>query len=158
MDRFDWSVVGKQEMYVPYNSYKAHQAGVTPEDLVRPGHLNPELLRYELHRVWVIEAKLKPGMRHINSRRTFYLDEDSYQIVLVDHYDNRDQLWRVSEAHCINYYDMPTFWSTLEAHYDLQSGRYVAQGFDNQDPVNTFNQEMLPAQFTPAALRSRGRR
>lgn len=158
MDRFDWTVVGKKEMYVPYNSYKSHQADVTVDDLVRPGHLNPDYFRYELHRVWIVEAKLKPGMRHINSRRTYYLDEDSYQILLIDHYDNREQLWRVSEAHCINYYDVPTFWSTFEVHYDLQSGRYVAQGFDNQDPVNTFNQEMSPAQFTPQALRTRGRR
>lgn len=158
MDRFDWEVVGKKEMYVPYNAYKAHQADVTPDDLVRPGHLNQELFRYELHRVWIVEARLKEGMRHINSRRTFFLDEDSYQIVLVDHYDNRDQLWRFSEGHCINYYDMPTFWSTIEAHYDLQSGRYVAQGLDNQDPVNTFNVEMSESQFTPQALRTRGRR
>jgi len=158
MDRFDWEMLGKKEMYVPYNSYRAHSADVTLDDFVRPGHLNSELFRYELHRVWVIEARLKDGMRHINSRRTYYLDEDSYQIVLIDHYDNRDQLWRFSEAHCINYYDLPTFWSTIEAHYDLQSGRYVAQGFDNQDPVNTFNVELSESQFTPQALRTRGRR
>ncbi len=158
LDRFDWEMVGKKEMYVPYNSYKAHQASVTTDDLVRPGHLNPNLFRYELHRVWIVDARVKEGMRHINSRRTYYLDEDSYQILLIDHYDKRDQLWRFSEAHCINYYDMPTFWSTFEAHYDLQSGRYVAQGFDNQDPVNTFNVDMVPAQFTPQALRTRGRR
>ncbi len=158
MDRFDWSVVGKKELYVPYNSYKAHAEGIEPDTFVRPGHLNPELMRYELHRVWVIEARLKEGMRHINPRRTYYLDEDSYQILLTDHYDARDQLWRSSEAHCINYYDVPTFWSTIETHYDLQSGRYVAQGFDNTSPVNTFNVEMEPSQFTPQALRTRGRR
>jgi hypothetical protein len=158
LDRFDWETVGKKEMYVPYNAYKAHQADVTPDDLVMPGHLDPSYFRYELHRVWIVEARLKDGMRHINSRRTYYMDEDSYQILLVDHYDNRDQLWRFSEAHCINFYDMPTFWATFEAHYDLQSGRYVAQGFDNQDPAQTFNVDMVPAQFTPQALRTRGRR
>jgi hypothetical protein len=156
MDRFNWETIGKKEMYVPYNSYKAHAADVTPDDLVRPGHLNPEYFRYELHRVWVVEAKLKEGMRHINSKRTYYMDEDSYQILMVDHYDGREQLWRFSEAHCINYYDLPTFWSTIETHYDLQSGRYVAQGLDNQDPVNTFNVEMDESQFTPQALRTRG--
>lgn len=158
MDRFDWSVVGKKEMYIPYNSYAAHAEGVTYDDFVRPGHLNPDLMRYELHRVWVIEATLKEGMRHINARRTYYLDEDSYQIVLIDHYDGRDQLWRASEAHPINYYDVPTIWSTIEVHYDLQSGRYVGQGFDNTMPVNTFNVELEATQFTPQALRSRGRR
>jgi hypothetical protein len=158
MDRFDWKVVGKQEMYVPYNSYGAHAEGVTYEEFVRPGHLNPGLMRYELHRVWVVDATLKEGMRHINARRTFYLDEDSYQILLIDHYDGRLQLWRASEAHSINYYEVPTFWSTIEAHYDLQSGRYVAQGFDNTTDVNTFNVEMQASQFTPQALRTRGRR
>ncbi len=158
MDRFDWAVVGKKEMYVPYNSYAAHAKGVSYDDFIRPGHLNPELMRYELHRVWVVEATLKKGMRHINARRTYYLDEDSYQIVLIDHYDGRLQLWRVSEGHAINYYDVPTFWTTIEAHYDLQSGRYVAQGFDNNTAVNTFNVEMQASQFTPQALRTRGRR
>jgi len=158
MDRFDWKVVEKKEMYVPYNSYGAHAEGITYDQFVQPGHLNPDLMRYELHRVWVIEANLKEGMRHINPKRTFYLDEDSYQILLIDHYDARMQLWRASEAHCINYYDVPTFWSTIEVHYDLQSGRYVGQGFDNTTAVNTFNVEMEPAQYTPQALRSRGHR
>ena len=158
MDRFDWAVVGKKEIYVPYNSYGAHAEGLGYDEFVRPGHLNPNLMRYELHRVWIVEATLKDGMRHINPRRTFYLDEDSYQIVLIDHYDARMQLWRASEAHCINYYDVPTFWSTIEAHYDLQSGRYVAQGFDNTTSVNTFNVDMQAGQFTPQALRTRGRR
>lgn len=158
MDRFDWTVVGKREMLVPYNSYDAHSGDLDYDDLVRPGHLNPDVMRYELHRVWVIDANLKDGMRHINKRRTYYLDEDSYQILLVDHYDNRDQLWRFSEAHSINYYDVPLFWSTIESHHDLQSGRYVAVGLDNQDAVNTFNIEMNAAEYTPASLRKRGRR
>lgn len=158
MDRFNWTVVGKKEMYIPYNSYAAHAEGVTYDDFIRPGHLNPELMRYELHRVWVIDANLKEGMRHINAKRTYYLDEDSYQIALIDHYDGRLQLWRSSECHMINYYDVPTIWSTIETHYDLQSGRYVAQGFDNTTSVNTFNVELEPAQFTPQALRTRGRR
>lgn len=158
MDRFDWKVLGKKEMYVPYNSYGAHAEGLDYDEFIRPGHLNQDLMRYELHRVWVIEANLKDGMRHINPKRTFYLDEDSYQILLVDHYDARGELWRASEAHCVNYYEVPTFWSTVEVHYDLQSGRYVTQGLDNTLPVNTFNVELNPGQFTPQALRTRGRR
>ena len=158
MDRFDWTMLGKREMYIPYNSYGAHAEGITYDEFIQPGHLNPDLMRYELHRVWVIEATLKEGMRHINAKRTYYLDEDSYQIVLIDHYDGRGQLWRASEAHSINYYDVPTIWSTIEAHYDLQSGRYVAQGFDNTTVVNTFTVEMQASQYTPQALRTRGRR
>ena len=158
MDRFHWEIVGKREMYIPYNSYDAHSGDISADDLVRPGHLNPEYMRYELHRVWVIEATLRDGTRHINPRRTFYLDEDTYQIALIDHYDQRGDLWRASEAHTVNYYDVPTYWSTIETHMDLQSGRFVATGLDNQDPVNTFNVELRPSNYTPQALRTRGRR
>ncbi|MBE9549401.1 MAG: DUF1329 domain-containing protein [Proteobacteria bacterium] len=158
MDRYDWTIVGKKEMYVPYNSYGAHAEGVTYDEFVMPGHLNPALMRYELHRMWIVEANLKEGMRHINPKRTFYLDEDSYQILLVDHYDKRGEMWRVSEGHSINYYDVPTFWSTVESHMDLQSGRYVATGLDNMSPVYDFNMKLTPGQFTPSSLRKRGRR
>lgn len=158
MARFSWEIVGRKEMYVPYNSYRVHSGDLTPEDIVRPGHLNQELMRYQLHRVWVIDARLRPEFRHINARRTFYLDEDSWQILLIDHYDGRGEIWRVSEAHSINYYDVPTFWSNIEVHMDLQSGRYIANGLDNQDPVNSFNVPLNPGMFTPQALRVRGRR
>jgi hypothetical protein len=158
MDRFDWKVAGKKEMYVPYNSYKVHSGDLDYSDIVRPGHLNTDLMRYELHRMYVVEATLKDGVRHINSRRTFYLDEDSYQIMLIDHYDGRGNIWRFSEAHSINYYDVPTFWSTVESHHDLRSGRYVALGLDNKDPVNTFNVPLSEANYTPQALRKRGTR
>ncbi len=156
MDRFDWELVGKREMYVPYNSYKVHSDSVGYNDLVRPGHFNTDLMRYELHRVWVVEARLKEGTRHINSRRTFYFDEDSWQILLIDHYDGRGELWRHSEAPSINYYEVPTFWSTLEVHHDLQSGRYIAVGIDNEETVNDFSFQTNPDAFAPQALRSRG--
>ncbi|RFF27934.1 DUF1329 domain-containing protein [Wenzhouxiangella sp. 15181] len=158
MDRYNWEIVGKKEMYIPYNSYQAHSNDLSPDDLVRPGHLNPEHMRYELHRVWIVDATLKEGTRHIHPRRTFYLDEDSYQIALTDHYDQQGNLWRVSEAHTINYYELPTYWSTMLSHMDLQSGRYVANGLDNDDPVPTFDVELSPSNYTPQALRVRGRR
>lgn len=158
MDRFTWELVGKKEMYVPYNSYKAHSDSLSYDDLVRPGHLNPDHMRYELHRVWIVDARLKEGMRHINGRRTFYLDEDSYQILLTDHYDTRGELWRFSEAHSINYYDVPVFWATIESHHDLPSGRYISVGLDNQDPMYDFSRNCSAGNFTPSALRSRGLR
>jgi len=158
MDRFDWKIVGKKVMYVPYNAYKLHAADIDFDDLIKPGHMNPKYVRYEPHRVWVVEATLKPGKRHINKRRTFYLDEDSYQILMTDHYDKRDQLWRYSEGHPINYYEVPTLWTTVEAHHDLQNGRYLLMGLDNHDPVNVFDQKLNEADFTPQALRKRGRR
>ena len=158
MDRFTWDWTGTKEMYVPYNSYKAHSSDSKVDEMVMPGHLDPEYMRYEVHRVHVIEANLREGFRHINSKRTYYLDEDSYQILLTDHYDKRGELWRYSEAHSINYYEIPLFWSTVETHHDLQSGRYVSVGLDNQDQVNTFNSPLSESSYTPSALRKRGRR
>ena len=156
MDRFDWKLIGKREMYVPYNSYKAHSDKTKIQDLVRPGHLNPDLLRYELHRVWVVDATLKPGKRHINARRTFYLDEDSWQILVIDHYDAQKALWRYSEAPSINYYEVPTFWATIETHHDLKSGRYIAGLLDNEEKPYDFSFQTTPEDFSPQALRKRG--
>jgi hypothetical protein len=70
IDRFEWKLVGKKEMYVPYSSYRLtyHK---TAADITKPNHLNPDLVRWELHRVWVVEATLKPEKRHIYSKRVF---------------------------------------------------------------------------------------
>jgi hypothetical protein len=158
VDRYEWELVGKKEIYVPYNSYKLHSADVKYKDILTPLHINPDLTRYELHRVWVVDATLKDGKRHIYKRRTFYVDEDSWQILLVDQYDNRDQLWRVSEGHVINYYDVPLLWTTLEVHTDLQAGRYLAIGMDNQGTPYNFNIKRTNEDYTPAALRRTGKR
>jgi len=157
-DRYDWKLVGKREMYVPYNSYLLHSDSLKYKDILTPLHINPELCRYELHRVWVVDATLKEGARHIYKRRTFYFDEDSWQALLMDQYDNRDQLWRVSEGHVINYYDVPTIFTTLEVHTDLQAGRYLAIGLDNEGSMYDFDIKRTMADYTPAALRREGLR
>jgi hypothetical protein len=97
MERFDFKLVGKKEIYVPYNAYGAvYQA--KQDDLLKPNHLNPDLVRWELHRVWVVEATLKEGKRHIYGKRVFYLDEDSWAALASDQYDARGQLYRVGLA------------------------------------------------------------
>ncbi len=155
-DRYEWTLVGKKEMLVPYNSYKLHSNKVKNSDILKPLHPNQELARYELHRVWVVDAKLKPGTSHLYARRTFYIDEDSWQILAADQYDGRGQMWRVSEAHCVNYYDAQTFWSTLEVHLDLQNGRYLAVGLDNENAMYDFRVKRSPADYTPDSLRRDG--
>ncbi len=155
-DRYNWQLVGKREMLVPYNSYRLHSDQLSPDDILTPLHINQALTRYEKHRVWVVEATLKEGTSHIYSRRTLYVDEDSWQILAVDQYDNRGDLWRVSEAHCINYYDVLTFWSTLEVHIDLVAGRYLAVGLDNRNPMYDFTIERTEGDYSPGALRRSG--
>jgi len=82
--RYDWTLVGKKEMYVPYNAYRLQDGKLKYAELLRKNHINQDLARYELHRVWVVDSKLKPGVSHIYSRRTLYVDEDSWQILAVD--------------------------------------------------------------------------
>jgi len=157
-DRYDWKLVGRQEMYVPYNSYKLHSNTVKYADILKPGHVNPDLLRYELHRVWVTEATLKKGTSHIYARRTFYFDEDSWQILAVDQYDGRGQIWRVSEAHPINYYEKPLISPAMEVHFDLQNGRYLCVDLTNETQPWDFNVTYTLDDFTPEAMRREGRR
>jgi hypothetical protein len=156
VDRYDWTLIGKQEIYVPYNCYKLHSPELKHKEILTPLHINQEYPRYELHRVWVVEANLRQGSRHVYKKRVFYVDEDSWQILLMDQYDNRDQLWRVSEGYAINYYDVPCLWTTLEVHVDLQAGRYLAIGLDNELPMGTFNIKRNMEDYTPAALRRAG--
>lgn len=155
-DRYDWKLVGKKEMYVPYNAYKLHSKDTKYDDIVKPGHINQDLARYELHRVWVVEATLKAGTSHIYAKRRFYIDEDSWQILVADHLDGRGEMWRVAESHGVNYYSVPTYWSTLDALYDLQSGRYTALGLDNQEAPYQFDAKFTDADFTPDSLRRAG--
>jgi hypothetical protein len=154
--RYNWELIGKQEVYIPYNDYKLHSDKLEYDQIVHPGHINPEFVRWEKHRVWVVKAQLKEGMRHIYKTRTFYIDEDSWQVSLADMYDNRDELYRVAVAHGLNYYEVPTHWSTLEVFHDLQSRRYLAMGLDNEGRMYNFDAKLSEANFTPAALRRAG--
>lgn len=157
-ERYEWKLLGKKEIYVPYNNYKLHSPSLKYKDILTPLHINQDLSRYELHRVWVVEATLKSDARHVYKRRTFYVDEDSWQILIVDQYDNRDQLWRVSEGFAMNYYDVKSVWTTLEVHMDLQAGRYIAIGLDNESTPYNFNVKYTDSDFSPSALRREGHR
>ena len=88
-DRYEWKLLGKREVYVPYNEYRLSDKKLKYKDIIKPRSLNPEYVRYELHRVWVVEGTLKPGQRHVYGKRTFYLDEDTWSVVAEDAYDNR---------------------------------------------------------------------
>jgi hypothetical protein len=155
-DRYDWKLVGKREIYVPYNSYRLQDPALKYKDIITPLHINPNYLRYELHRVWVVEATLRQGERHVYKKRVVYVDEDSWQIVIVDQYDNRDQLWRVSEGHAMNFYNVPTTWTAAEVHTDLQAGRYLVMGLYNESRAHDFNLKRTEADFTSDALRREG--
>ncbi len=158
LDRYDWKLLGRKEMYIPYNSYQINSPLVKYRDILHPLHINQDLGRYELHRVWVVEATVREGIRHSFARRRFYIDEDSWSIAVVDCYDSRGELWKVQEAHLLTVPFIPTTTGLPELIYDLQSGRYFATTLTNEDTVTDFTMRFDDAAFQPAALKRRARR
>ncbi len=123
------------------------------KDLLKPLHINQKNSRYELHRVWVVDATLKAGLRHQFKRRTFYIDEDSWSIAIVDLYDNRNQLWKVQEGHLFTAPFIPTVSALPEIIYDLQSKRYFVTTLTNEAQIIDFNINFEDNYFDPANLK-----
>jgi len=155
LERYSYKLLGKKEVLIPYNSWILNSPTFKYADLMQPGHMTPDFCRYELHRVWVVEATLVPGQRHQLKKRVFYLDEDSWSIAAVDGYDNRDQLWKVQEAHLLTIPFIPTVSGIPEVIYDLQTKRYFLTTMTNEDPVSNFEIKFDDKQFSPAALQRR---
>lgn len=132
-DRYDWKLLGKKEIYIPYNTYKlAEKNKVRYVDLVQKGTINADFMRYELHRTWVVEATLKAGKSHVYARRTFYLDEDSWAVTHEDAYDSRGTLWRSATIPILQRYDanFPFYHFTLV--HDLVAGQYIVTNIDSE--------------------------
>ena len=159
LDRYTWKLVGKKEMYIPYNSGQMNSPLLSYEDILGKGHINQDHARYELHRVWIVEATLRDGQRHQFKKRVFYVDEDSWSIAIVDCYDNRDQLWKLQEAHLTTFPFVPTVSGSPELIYDLQTGRYFATAMTNEDQISDFDVSYEDRMFLPQGLaRVAGRR
>mgnify|MGYP000386200592 CR=1 FL=1 len=158
MDRYTWNLVGKKEMYIPYNSYKIASPDVSYEDIIEPRHINQDLARYELHRVWVVDSQLREGTNHTFGRRTFYVDEDSWTIAAIDCYDKRGQMYKVQEAHLVYAQSIQTVGGTPEIIYDLQSGRTFLTALANEDKPNDFSVDFDDRDFTSKTLAKKATR
>ncbi len=134
-DRYTWKLIGKKEMIVPYNAALLAQDKLKYTDIAKKGHINQDLARYELHRVWVVEAELKPSFSHLYARRTFYVDEDTWSILHSDIYDRRKELWRIHESHDVAQPWLGRFVPVAAAIYDLQSSRYLVMDLSNEEPL-----------------------
>ncbi|MGH8808143.1 MAG: DUF1329 domain-containing protein [Noviherbaspirillum sp.] len=157
-ERYDWKIVGKKEVYIPYHAYKLNDPKIKYADMLTKGHINPELMRYELHRVWVLEASLKPGVRHQYAKRVYYADEDSWNAVMVDNYDSRGQLWRQGTMNFYYAYDLQGYHAGVALYHDLLSGAYMADRLINEqkNAPRINSGELNPSQFTPDAARQKG--
>jgi hypothetical protein len=156
--RYNWKIVGKQEMYIPYNTYRVHSPDIGYDELLTPGHANPDHMRYELHRVWVLEATLKDGYRHIYGKRHMYVDEDSMFMVMGDNYDARGNLWRTSMVNYFYAYEAQTWQAGIGFYHDLQASSYQAFNLINEQPKGyTLNVGNLTERdFGPQAARRAG--
>ena len=156
-DRYDWELLGKQEMIIPYNTNGFASAKYEYKDIIRKQHLNPDPMRYELHRVWGIEGKLKPGFTHVfASRRQLYLDEDGWAAVAATLYDGGGKISRVQEGHMFNYYDQPLCAISSEVIYDVTGGRYHVIALRNQQKPVKFEVKLDQSKFGPSGMRSLG--
>jgi hypothetical protein len=163
IDRFDWKVVGKQELYVPYNVFDLnHRPGLTIAKAYGASYPQRDLIRYELHRVHVIEGTLKQGKRHIFSKRVFYVDEDSWVALVEDLYDKGGNLWRVMEGMMTVIPELPTCSLEGTLAYDLVAGRYAADQVKTEQREDDWlagREGRIPEGiFTPDALRRVGKR
>jgi Protein of unknown function (DUF1329) len=155
MDRFDFKLIGKRELIVPYSNY-TYLYEASPADVAKPNHVNPDVMRWELHRVWVVEATLRPDQRHVYSKRVFYIDEDSWIVLSSDEYDGRGRLYRSAFSQMTFSYDVQAPFTEPIVFYDFSSGAYTAGGLLSSVSYLT---ELPPESFwSPDALAGAGLR
>lgn len=157
LDRFDWKILGKKEMFIPYNTNRSLKG--KDADLLAPRHLNPDGVRWELHRVWVVEAKLKAGQRHVAPRSLYYIDEDSWTGVLADRWDANGQLWKTLWSLPVSMPDLPATTDTTFGFYDLVSGTWFISDMLNEKQVQYKIMPQYPeSTYSPEALSGAGLR
>ena len=156
--RYEWKLLGKKEMYIPANSYRVHSKDVKYADLLQIGHANPDMMRFELHRVWVLEGSLKEGYRHAYGKRVLFIDEDNWQASAADYYDTRGELWQYAFINHYYAFDLNAWQAGVSFYHDLNSGGYVGYNLiQERDKAYVLNAGGLtPDMYTPAALRSMG--
>ncbi|MCY1362844.1 hypothetical protein D9M69_495790 [compost metagenome] len=152
-DRYNWTLIGREERYVPYNGN--NMAYVPVDSLLGEKFVNPQYLRWELHRVWVVEGNLKTGMRHVVPKRRFYIDEDTWSIVATDQWDAKGKLWK---THMMPHYVFPQVPATLlvpQIVYNLQAGDYGVMGVIDEGSEINFN-KLSDSMYTPQYLERSG--
>lgn len=159
-DRFTWTLKGKRKLIVPYNTNRLGLPSLDYDTLLTPYHINQEHVRHEVHRVWVVEGRLKQDARHVYSKRVFYIDEDSWSILIAENYDQNGALWRVNVSHGWAVTNGPGVMPVVDVYHDLKTGLYNAKGMQNQAKVpGQFEDQVRSAEYyTPAVLRKLGRR
>jgi hypothetical protein len=155
-DRYDWKLLGKRELYIPYNSFRLSDGHLIYPQLLQPHHIDQNHTRYELHRVWVVEASERNGHTHAFGKRRFYVDEDSWNVVLVENEDHQGRLWRFQEGHLLPNYVQQAANCAPTITYDLKNGQYFINRLLAEDPPPHYDLDHLTeSEFQPAAVQAR---
>jgi hypothetical protein len=159
MDKFDFKLVGKKELIVPYNDYGLNNT--TENALLGPHVVKSDQVRWEVHRVWVVEATLKAGARHKFSKWTFFVDEDWLNFAATQAYDHAGNLYRVAFYYPYETYGAaagPSSMTNSAGLYDLSKGMYVLADVHTASGHGWTCQANMPnvSEFTPQALASQG--
>lgn len=125
IERFDWKLVGKKELIVGYNAFGMYDPKAKFSDVAKDNGIDPAHRRYELHRVWVVEATVKAGVRHVAPKRTFYVDEDSWSLVVAEDYDAQGKLWKLREGFVIPVHETGACDNPAFVQYNLIDNRYL---------------------------------
>jgi hypothetical protein len=155
LERYNWKLVGKRELFIGYHGNKLAGNKVKFKDMAKGKHMNQDLARYEKHRVWVVEATLRSGTNHTFKKRVFYVEEDGWNIVAVDNYDSRDQLYQFQEGHYVVAPNILSGGTVPELIYHFNSGRYFITAAANEDKPNDFTVSFDDNYFEAATVQKR---
>ncbi|MGJ8667987.1 MAG: DUF1329 domain-containing protein [Oceanococcus sp.] len=158
LDRFNWKLLGRKPMITSYNSVPINSNKVKYSEILQPLHINQDLPRYEIHRMWVVEANNKPEVRHTFKKKMIYFDEDTWTATMVDNYDHRDEFYKFQEGHLICLPTMLSCSTVPEVIYDLQSRVYFATAMVNEDKPNDFTVSFDEKDFAPNKVKKRATR
>lgn len=157
MDRWDMKIVAKKEMYIPYNSFGMNSYRCDLDTSLKPNFLNPECERWELHRVWEIEATLKPGMRHVHSKRRYYLDEDDYLAGFYEAWDQGGKLARAGFTRSLHIPEHKIGYVSLIVFYDFNVlGYFVGTTPTSKKATQLYGQMLPERNLTPEAMQGTG--
>jgi hypothetical protein len=153
LDRYDWKYIGKKEMYIPYNNNA--MIGTPPLSAIQAHFIDPNIVRWELHRVWIVEATLHQGDRNVLPHRIFYLDEDTMTVAVTDAHDANDALVHAGLGYFITRPDLPGVFQANNSVHNLQTGNWtpMAGPWDEKArPSINFNDGYPNSMFDPQSM------
>ncbi len=154
IDRYDWKILGKKELYIPYNTNRYVMAH--DKDVIGPHFANPDYVRWELHRIWEVEGTVRTGQRDVRPRRKIYFDEDTYIAVIDNAWDGNGTLWHTSIGFPFIEFEVPAIGMEVFLTMDLIKGTYTSTPIGDQTVQIKVEEPWPDNYYTPEALARKG--